>query len=69
MTLDQYLKTEGVTAADFGAKCRPPISEASISRIRKGKQNISRDLMLSIIAASNNKVTAEGLLQDLQDAA
>lgn len=69
MTLDQYLKAAGTTAAEFGARCVPPISEASISRIRKGTQNISRNTMLSIIAASGNQVTAEGLLQDLQDAA
>ena len=63
MTLDQYLASEGApTAAEFGAKCDPPISEASISRIRRGVQNLSRDTMLSIIAASGNMVTAEGLL-------
>jgi hypothetical protein len=63
MTLDQYLAAEGVTAADFGARCDPPISEASISRIRRGGQNITRDTMLSIIRASGDRVTAEGLLQ------
>jgi hypothetical protein len=68
MTLDQYLDLKKITAAEFGAKCEPPISEASISRIRKGKQNISRDTMLSIIAASDGMVTADGLIR-LQDAA
>jgi hypothetical protein len=62
MTLDQFLKLPGSpTAADFGARCDPPISEASISRIRKGEQNITRDTMLAIIAASDGLVTAEGL--------
>ena len=62
MTLDQYLADEGITAADFGSRCDPRISEASISRIRRGGQNISSDIMLTIIRASNGKVTAEGLL-------
>lgn len=63
MTLDQYLALPGSpTAADFGNKCVPPISEASISRIRKRRQNLSRDTMLAIIAASGGKVTAEGLI-------
>ena len=63
MTLDQYLSSPGApTAADFGAKCEPVISEASISRIRKRRQNLSRDTMLAIIKASDGKVTAEGLV-------
>lgn len=63
MTLDQYLKLpDAPTAADFGARCDPPLSEASISRIRKGDQNITVDTMRSIILASGGKVSAEGLL-------
>lgn len=62
MTLDQYLRSKGApTAAEFGAKVG--LSEASISRIRKGEQNITRDVMLSIIAASGNKVTADALVR------
>ena len=53
----------------FGARCDPPISEASISRIRRGGQNISIDVMRAIIFASAGKVTAEGLLEKRQDAA
>lgn len=61
MTLDQYLSSEGApTAAEFGALVE--LSEASISRIRKGEQNITRDVMLRIIAASGDKVTADGLI-------
>lgn len=62
MTLDQYLRSKGApTAAEFGAKVG--LTEASISRIRKGQQNITRDTMLAIIAASGGKVTAEALVQ------
>lgn len=63
MTLDQYLTTTGITAADFGAKCDPAISEASISRIRRGEQNITRATMQTIIAASNGKVSADSLVK------
>jgi hypothetical protein len=63
MTLDQFLSLPGSpTAKDFGERCEPPISEASISRIRKGEQNMTRDTILAIIKASGNLVTAEGLV-------
>lgn len=63
MTLDQYLSLPGSpTNADFGARCQPSLSGASISRIRKGTQNITVDTMRSIILASGGQVTAEGLL-------
>lgn len=63
MTLDQFLAIPGSpTAAEFGAKCNPPLSEASISRIRRGLQNVTRDTMQSIIEASGGIITAEGLL-------
>lgn len=38
------------------------LSEASISRIRKGEQNITRDVMAAIIDASGGKVTADALV-------
>ena len=63
MTLDQYLSLPGSpSAAEFGAKCDPKISEASISRIRARRQNLSRDTMLNIIKASGGIVTAAGLI-------
>jgi plasmid maintenance system antidote protein VapI len=67
MTLDEYLDAEGITAADFGKLVS--ISEASVSRIRKGTQNITRDLMREIIGASGGKVTANGLLVEQARAA
>lgn len=61
MTLDQFLRSEGApTAAEFGNKIG--LSEASISRIRKGEQNITRDVMLAIIRESGGKVTPDGLV-------
>lgn len=62
MTLDQYLTSENVTAAEFGV--RVGMSEASISRIRRGDQNITLGVMRRIIAASNGKITADGLLDE-----
>lgn len=64
MTLDQFLNLPGAPSADeFGRRCNPPLSGASISRIRRGEQNITRDTMLSIIEASGNLVTAAGLVK------
>jgi len=61
MTLDQYLTAENVTAAAFGELVA--MSEASVSRIRRGEQNITRDVMLRIIAASGGKITPDGILR------
>jgi hypothetical protein len=69
MTLDQYLTSAKITAAEFGAKCDPAISEASISRIRRGGQNLTSDVMLAIIKASSGKITAAGLLSPRSEAA
>lgn len=63
MTLDQYLRLpNSPNATEFGSRCDPPLSAVSISRIRRGGQNITLDTMRSIILASGGKVTAEGLL-------
>lgn len=63
MTLDQYLALpSSPTNTEFGARCDPPLSGASIGRIRKGTQNITVDTMRAIILASGGNVTAEGLL-------
>ena len=62
MTLDQYLEVEGITAAQFASRCDPPLSGASISRIRRGGQIPSGKAMVNIIAASQGKVTADALL-------
>jgi hypothetical protein len=63
MTLDQFLNLPGSpTASEFGERCDPPISGASISRIRRGEQNITRDTMLSIIRASDGLISAAGLV-------
>jgi hypothetical protein len=70
MTLDQFLSLPGSpSAAEFGAKCEPPLSAVSIWRIRKGDQNITSDTMKAIIAASDNVVTADGLLRVRKDKA
>lgn len=60
MTIDDYLATSGKTAAVYAADAQ--ISEASLTRIRRGEQNFSRDVMLRLIAASGNAVTANDLI-------
>jgi len=64
MTLDQFLNLPGSpTAEEFGKRCTPPISGASISRIRRGEQNITRETIIAIINASGGIVSAEGLVR------
>lgn len=64
MTLDQFLNLpQSPTAEEFGKKCEPPISGASVSRIRRGEQNITRETMIAIINASGGMVSAEGLVK------
>lgn len=64
MTLDQYLNLPGSPSADeFGRRCEPPLSGASISRIRRGGQNITRETIRAIIEASDGIVTADGLVK------
>lgn len=60
MTLDGYLEHTGLTAKDFAE--RIGLTEASVSRIRKGRQNLSRDVMRRIIAATGGLVSAEALV-------
>jgi len=61
MTLDQYLTTAAITAADFGELVG--LSGASMSRIRKGEQNITLDLAGLIEDKSGGKVRVADLLQ------
>ena len=59
MTLDQYLKDGKDTAAALSE--RVGISAASMSRIRKGGQNISLALAERIVRETGGKVTLECL--------
>lgn len=61
MTLDQYLETADTNAAMLGAKLG--LSGASVSRIRKGQQNITLDLAAKIEEATGRVVTVADLLQ------
>lgn len=60
MTLDEFLSQPGVQATDIAAAAQ--ISEASLSRIRRGEQNISRDTIRALVAACGGAVTAEELV-------
>lgn len=59
MTLDAYLKAHPVTASDFAE--RIGVSPASVTRIRRGVQNITLELASRIVAATGGKVTLEDL--------
>lgn len=63
MTLDAYLKTSADNAASLAARCG--ISAASVSRIRKGEQNISLALALKIEQETSGKVKLADLAKAL----
>lgn len=60
MTLDEYLRTSDDTADALAA--RVGMSKASMSRTRKGKQNLSMDTIAAIVRETKGKVTADDLL-------
>lgn len=63
MTLDTYLKAGTDSASALATRCG--VSAASISRIRKGEQNISLSLARRIEAETNGAVTLADLATDL----
>lgn len=64
MTMDQYLKLGTDTAAGLAARCG--ISAVSISRIRRGRQNISLSLARKIESETQGKVTIADLAMELE---
>jgi len=60
MDLDTYLRENGIEGASFAA--RIGLTEASLSRIRRGQQNITRDTMRRIFEASDGAVTLESMV-------
>lgn len=60
MTLDDYLRDQQISGADFAARLN--ISEASLSRIRRGEQNITRETIRQIVEETGGVVTAEVLV-------
>lgn len=60
MTLDQYLRAHGITGKELAE--RIGVTEASLSRIRRGEQNISRDTIRLIVETTGGAVTADDLV-------
>lgn len=54
MTLDQFMQDEGVTLAELAI--RTGLSTASLSRISKGRQNISLETVRIIGEATGGRV-------------
>jgi DNA-binding transcriptional regulator YdaS (Cro superfamily) len=63
MTLDQYLRLGKDSAAALADRCG--ISAASVSRIRKGEQNISLALATTIERETGGKVKVADLAKAL----
>jgi transcriptional regulator with XRE-family HTH domain len=61
MTLDEYLSANKLSDGKFAE--RAGVDRSTISRIRRGTLNTTRDVMLRVIAASEHQVTAASLVQ------
>lgn len=60
LSLDAYMIAYRVSGRDLAA--RVGISEASLTRIRQGRQNIARDLIRRIVLETDGIVTAHALV-------
>lgn len=60
MSLDEFLRSDATSAKALAAALG--ISEASLSRIRRGEQNITRETIRAIVEATGGAVTAEELV-------
>lgn len=60
MDIDEYLEASGKTAEEFAVNV--PISPVSLSRIRRGLQNTTIEVMRAIVAASNGMISAETII-------
>lgn len=60
MTLDEYLKSNRMTAAKFAEMI--DVNEATVFRIRTGRVFPHRKTMRAIFAATNGAVTANDML-------
>lgn len=67
MTLDEYLRAGSDTAEKLAG--RIPTTEASISRIRNGKQNATLDLAAAIERETKGLVTIAELVASRKQAA
>lgn len=67
MTIDAYLDAAGITASALAEAVG--VSGPSMTRIRRGEQNISLDLANRIVLATGGKVTLEDLSMTRQKAA
>ena len=56
MTLEQYLRTNGITDAAFGATAG--LSQAQVSRIKRGVSMPSWEAIGKIMKATDGEVTA-----------
>lgn len=59
MTIEAYLEKHGLTEADLGNACRPPVRQGTINRLIHRTRMASVNLSLRIERASNDEIKAE----------
>ncbi|ASP84139.1 XRE family transcriptional regulator [Sinorhizobium meliloti] len=66
MTLEQYLRSKGITDAAFGASAG--LSQAQVSRIKRGVSMPSWDAIAKIMKATDGDVTANDFAAAVESA-
>ena len=61
MLLADYLKDSGLSDAEFGSRCKPPIDRTTIWRLKIRLHNPRADKVAAIEKASHYRVRAEDL--------
>ena len=60
MNLDHYLKAKAIKGVEFASMIG--VSPVSLSRIRRGDQNITREVIRRIVDATDGDVSAQDLV-------
>lgn len=62
MTLEAFLRREGITDAEFGSRCRPPLHRSEVWFYKHRRRNPRADKVVTIHKATRGLVTAKDLV-------
>lgn len=62
MTLEEFLRREGITDAEFGSRCKPPLNRSEVWFYKRRHRNPGADKVVTISKATRGLVTAKDLV-------
>jgi hypothetical protein len=62
MTLEAFLRQEGITDAEFGLRCKPKLNRSEIWFLKHRRRNPRADKVNAIHKATRGLVTAKDLI-------